>query len=512
MLRKIFTLFIFIGLMPGFGTTVAAQETYDVHIRGGLVIDGTGEKAYEADILIKADSITFIGKLDEKTVNTVKIIDATGKIISPGFIDMHAHGNPLSTPEFQNFLAMGVTAIVLGQDGSSPTGESLKEWFERVEEVQTAVNIAALAGHGTIRRNSGLEKNTVVNERDLEALEKQLKDNLDDGAFGLSLGLEYVPGLYAEAQELERLAKAVGAYDGIVMSHIRSEDDSRISASLEELAGLGKYSKVHVSHLKVVYGKGADRAEEILHKLKNYQDNGIDITADTYPYAASFTGIGIVFPNWAKTEEEWKHAMDENPEILREYLTSKVAQRNGPEAILFGTGKYAGKTLKEAAASEGVSAIDLLLKIGPRAASAAHFVMNVELQDRITVVEEIMISSDGSPTMRHPRGYGSFAKVINKYVVEQDRLPIEKAIYKMSGLPAKTLGISDRGTLAVGNKADILIFNPNEVQDLATFESPHELAKGFHWVIVNGKVAKENDVFSEERNGRVLRKYSELTK
>lgn len=506
MFRNNFILAILIGLAIGFGTTAAAQNPYDMHIKGGLVIDGTGEKAYEADILIKADSIAFIGKIDADTIHAEKTIDAAGKVISPGFIDVHAHGNPLNTPEFQNFLAMGVTSILLGQDGSSPTGKSLNKWFERVQKARPAVNIATLAGHGTIRRNAGLEKNTVVHERDLEAMEKQLKTNLNDGAFGLSLGLEYVPGLYAEAQELEGLAKVVGAYDGIVMSHMRSEDDSKISASLDELAAMGAYSKVHVSHLKVVYGKGAERGGEILNQLKAYQENGIDITADTYPYAASFTGIGIVFPDWAKTEEGWKQAINENPGILREYLSSKVEQRNGPEAILFGTGKYAGKTLKEASASAGISSIDLLLEIGPGGASAAHFVMNVALQDEIAVAKDIMISSDGSPTMRHPRGYGSFAKVIHKYVVEENRLSLEKAIYKMSGLPAKTLGITHRGTLAVGNKADILIFNPSEIKDRATFESPHELAAGFHWVIVNGKVAKEETAFSGDRNGSVLRK------
>lgn len=506
MVKKIFRLTVLIGLLIGFSSAVTAQNSYDLHIKGGQINDGTGEKDYKADILIKADGIAFIGKVDADTIHAVQTIDATGKVVSPGFIDVHAHGNPLSNPEFKNFLAMGVTTILLGHDGSSPAGESLKEWFGQVQEARPAVNIAMLAGHGTIRRNAGLAKNTEVHERDLKTMENQLKANLDDGVFGLSLGLEYVPGLYAEARELERLAKVVGAYDGIIMSHMRSEDDSKISASLEELAALGKYSKVHASHLKVVYGKGVERAEEILIQLEDYQNKGIEITADTYPYAASFTGIGIVFPGWAKTEEEWKQAMSENPGILREYLSSKVAQRNGPDAILFGTGKYAGKTLNEAAASEGLSPIDLLLEIGPRAASAAHFVMNVELQDRIAVAEDIMISSDGSPTMRHPRGYGSFAKVIRKYVAEQDRLQIETAIYKMSGLPAKTLGITDRGTITVGNKADILIFDPNEIKDRATFENPHELAEGFHWVIVNGKIAKEGYVFSEDRNGSVLRK------
>lgn len=491
---------------------VIAQTNWDILIKGGTVIDGTGSDAFKADILIKSDSIAFIGKVNEDSVQASQTIDATGKVITPGFIDIHAHGSPSQTPEFNNFIAMGVTTIVLGQDGSSVTSDSYSEWFKEVEEIRPAVNIAALAGHGSLRIKAGLERDVEVHERDIKEMETQLKQHLADGAFGLSLGLEYVPGLYAEKEELNRLAEVVGNADGLILSHMRSEDDSRIEASITELADLGEHSKVHISHLKVVYGEGEARADEIIKLLQDYNENGVEISADTYPYAASFTGIGIVFPDWAKTESEWQQIMSENPVLLREFLVSKLAQRNGPEAILFGNGTYSGKTLAEAAESEGISPIDLLLRMGPRGASAAHFVMNEELQDKIAISKNIMISSDGSPTMSHPRGYGSFPKIIARYVIEQERLSIEQAIYKMSGLPAKTLGISDRGSIATGNKADILIFDPYKVKDRATFENPHELAEGFHWVIVNGKIAKENNVFSEERNGSVLKKQAGLKK
>lgn len=502
MINKTFKTILLIFLVTVSGK---AQSMWDWHITGGSIVDGTGTEIYHADVLIRADTIGFIGEIDADTIKAASTIDASGKIVSPGFIDVHAHGNPLKTPEFRNFLAMGVTTIVLGQDGSSPAGNSLSEWYEKIAVAGLGVNIAALSGHGTIRQRIDTGK-IPANDRELRRMEKFLENDLKAGAFGMSTGLEYVPGMYADRDELQRLAETVGKYDAVVMSHMRSEDDSMIEASLDELAAQGKYARVHASHLKVVYGEGAGRAEEILKYIESFRQEGIDFTADVYPYAASFTGIGIVFPDWAKTASEWRQAMQERPEVLRRYLSDKVEQRNGPGAILFGSGKYAGSTLEEASEKEGKSAIDLLLEMGPQAASAAHFVMNEKLQDRIVLGENIMISSDGSPTMRHPRGYGSFPKVIKRYVEEQQSLTIEEAVYKMSGLPAKTLGLEKRGTVKTGNAADLLIFDPEEVRDVATFENPHQLAEGFDWIMVNGKLAREEGNFKEERYGIVLKR------
>lgn len=229
------------------------------------------------------------------------------------------------------------------------------------------------------------------------------------------------------------------------------------------------------------------------------------MTADIYPYSASFTGIGIVFPDWAKTESEWENAVRERPDALRSFLADKVKQRNGPGAILFGSGEFSGLTLQEAAEQENQSAVDLLMEMGPEAASAAHFVMDQELQDRLMLGEQVMVSSDGSPTMRHPRGYGSFAKMIRYYVNEKDMLSLEEAVYKMSGLPAKTLGLKDRGFIQEGMKADLLMFDPENIKDRATFEHPHELAEGFDWIMVNGTLVREDREFNGKAEGQVLK-------
>ncbi|HET6528370.1 MAG TPA: amidohydrolase family protein [Balneolaceae bacterium] len=488
-----------------FSNITHAQNNWDWYISGGTIVDGTGAPAYQADILIRGGHIGYIGAVNADTIRAKHRVDASGKIVSPGFIDVHAHGNPMKTPEFRNFLAMGVTTIVLGQDGSSPRPGSLNEWFAQVSEANPGVNIAVLSGHGSIRAKVGVGK-TAPTVQELRRMERLLRSDLEAGAFGMSTGLEYVPGLYADEAELTYLAKIVGEYDAIVMSHMRSEDNAKIETSLDELAAQGEYAKVHASHLKVVYGKNAERADEILSYIDSLRKQVIEFTADTYPYAASYTGISIVFPKWAKTNKGWKNALKERPAMLRTFLKNKVAKRNGPDAILFGSGEFAGMTLKEAALQEGISPVDLLLERGPQFASGAHFVMNQALQDRIVAGKKVMISSDGSPTMWHPRGYGSFAKVIRRYVIEKETLTIEEAVHKMSGLSAQTLGLEKRGVLKEGNKADILIFDLSEVRDVATFEEPHQLAEGFDWIMVNGQLAGQNGEFSKERFGEMLKR------
>lgn len=499
---KLSVLFFAFGI---FGMNSAfAQPQWDWCITGGTVIDGSGEESYQADLLIRGDSIGYIGQVDADTIQVQHVVDASGKVVAPGFIDPHAHGDPLDRPEFHNFLGMGVTTIVLGQDGSSPAVGNLDRWMRKVEETHPAVNIALLSGHGSIRSKINVGKRAPT-QQELKRMQKLLQSDLQAGAFGMSTGLEYVPGMYAGKNELQALAKVVGDKRGIIMSHMRSEDNSEIESSLDELAAQGKFAPVHASHLKVVYGKGADRASEILNYISEFRNQGVDMTADIYPYSASFTGISIVFPDWAKTESEWQNALRERPDVLRQFLKNKVKQRNGPDAILFGSGKFSGLTLKEAAEQENASAVDLLMEMGPEGASAAHFVMDQQLQDRLMLGKEVMVSSDGSPTMHHPRGYGSFAKMIRYYVYEKELLSLEKAIYKMSGLPAQTLGLENRGLLKEGMKADLLIFKPEEIQDRATFEHPHTLAEGFDWIMVNGSLVREEGTFTEKRMGQLLK-------
>ena len=481
--------------------------TIDIWIKNGDIIDGLNQSIKKKDILIQGDKIKYIGWVDTSKIEIKKVINAKGKVVTPGFIDTHAHGNPLKTPKFENFLAMGVTTICLGQDGSSPLTKDINTWMNKVDSIRPGVNIAMFVGHGTLRKLSGTNYKPIPDDSELEVMQNILRQSMNFGCFGMSTGLEYTPGIYAQPEELHALAKVVGSSsNGLIMSHVRNEDDDAIEASLDELIEQGQYCNVHVSHLKVVYGNGKSRAQEIISKLNKQPNSNYNITAEVYPYNASYTGIGILFPTWAKAPNNYQEVKKKRRAELLEFLRNKVTARNGPEATLFGSPPYAGLPLKEVSLQMNKPFEEVLLEdIGPTGMSAAYFVMDDSLQSEFIINPDIMICSDGSPTMHHPRGHGSFAKIIEEYVINRKSIPLELAIYKMTGLPAKTLGIKDRGVIAVGNKADILIFNPEEIRARATYLEPRLLAEGFEWIILNGEVAVSNIIISDQRNGQLLR-------
>ncbi|MEQ9438131.1 MAG: amidohydrolase family protein [Cyclobacteriaceae bacterium] len=483
------------------------DQTYSLLIQGGEVLDGTGTEAFPADVLIQDDTIVFIGKVDTALASIGQTIHAQGKVVTPGFIDMHSHGDPLETPDFQNFLAMGATTISLGKDGSSPDYENLDEWMQQVEDTVPGVNIAMFVGHGTLRMQSGIKYNPRPSEEQLATMGGLLKRNLDAGCFGMTTGLEYVPGFYAPSYELEYLAEIVGEKRKLITSHVRNEDDDAVEASIQELLKQGQYCAVNVSHLKVVYGEGESRAEEILTMLQEARQQGVQVTADVYPYTASYTGIGILFPEWAKPPNQYEQVVATRRDELEEFLRNKVTQRNGPEATLLGTAPYAGKTLAQLAVEYDKPFEDVVIDdIKPGGASGAYFVMNDSLQARFIADSLVMISSDGSPTSRHPRGHGTFARIIEKFVVQDSILTLADAVRKMTSLPAKTMGMADRGVLAVGKRADLLVFDPWQIHETATYENPFQLAEGMECIIVNGQVSVENGQFVGQRHGQVLRK------
>ena len=479
----------------------------DLLIENGRVLDGTGAAPFDADIAVVDDTIVFIGnsRFDATDDRVRRRIDAAGRVVAPGFIDLHSHGDPLSTPDFENFLAMGVTTITLGQDGSSPDVPDLAAWMAQVEEGGIGTNLAMFVGHGTLRNQAGIGLAPTPEAEDLERMLRLLDDALDY-TFGMSTGLEYNPGLNAQAPELDALARIVGANDRMIMSHMRNEDDDALEQSIAELLEQGRHARVHISHLKSVYGQGRERAEELLSLLHSARDAGIDVTAEMYPYTASYTGIGIVFPVWAKTPEQFAVAKETRREELAEYLRNRIEQRNGPDATLLGTEPYTGKTLAELAHEREQPFEDVLIDdIGPQGASGAYFVMNDELQSRLLIDPLVGICSDGSPTGFHPRGHGTFARIIERDVVARELLTLPEAVRKMTSFAADVLRIADRGRLDIGLKADLIVFDPANVRETATFPQPFSLAQGFDVIVVNGRVAREDGAMAVGLHGRVLR-------
>jgi len=482
---------------------------FDVLIENGMVLDGLGNAATAVDLFIRDGEIVLINDFETLSRNNpIEIgqrIDASDRIVAPGFIDVHSHGDPLQTPEFENFLAQGVTTITLGQDGDSPATENIAQWMQQVEAQGIGVNLAMFVGHGTLRDLAGIGREPTPDAESMQRMLEMLDSNLKV-TFGLSTGLEYNPGLNASAEELLALAEVVGRNDRVIMSHMRNEDDDQIEASMAELIAQGEFARVHIAHMKSVYGRGAARAEELLALMQEARDRGYEVTADVYPYNASYTGIGILFPVWAKTQEQFEAAMPERREELAEYLRNRVTLRNGPEATLLGTDPYTGKTLADLERELEMPFEDILIDvIGPQGASGAYFVMNDALQSRLLEDPFVGVSSDGSPTGFHPRGHGTFAKIIEEYVVKRQAISLDEAVRKMTSFAAQALGIEDRGSLEVGKAADIVVFDPAAVRATATYPEPLQLATGFDAVLVNGKLAFHNGVLQSGLNGEVLR-------
>lgn len=480
-----------------------SADMADYAIINARVIDGTASDSYRANVLITDGRISAIDRT-LKTVDAHQIIDATGRYLTPGFIDLHSHGSPVVQGDFKNFIAMGVTTVSLGQDGSSPMTKDLASWIEKANAQGMYANVAMFIGHNTLRRLVATGPVANISDDQLAQMKRILVDNMDS-VFGLSTGLEYSPGLHAREDELIALAKLVGEQNKLIMSHMRNEDDDAVIGSINELMRQGKYARVHASHLKSVYGKGVKRAEEILDVLYQARNDGIEITADVYPYSASYTGIAIVFPNWAKTKEQFALAKKTRRDELAEFIRNKVNSRNGPQATLIGTEPYVGKTLAEVAEQLKKSFVDVLIDdIGPSGASAAYFVMDKDLQDRLIADPLIALSSDGGISSFHPRGHGTFAKLIEEYVVNRGIFTLEQAVRKVTSYPAEILQLQQRGLIKVGYHADLTIFAADNVKATATYSNPHQLAVGFDYVFVNGQIAKYPDRFSEALHGQVL--------
>lgn len=476
--------------LPALSALAAEPATLFREVR---LVDGTGAAPRLANVLVAGDRILGVDAPSAKAT-AARVIAGEGRVLAPGFIDMHSHGDPLED-SYEAFLAMGVTTITLGQDGSGPRlGKDLdpRSWMTAVDRAEIDLNVALLASHGTLRRAAGVPDSVRhVDAAGLARMAAQLDSELKAGAFGLSYGLEYVPGIYSETAELTNLGKVVARYGGVVMSHMRSENDEDIQASIDELIASSLPARPHISHLKVVFGKGEARARELLAFLAEKRRQGIDLTADQYPYEAGYTGIAILFPKWALPPTDYAKVVAERRQELRDYLVQRMTRRGGPGALLIGTRPYAGKTLAQAAAEAGMEYPDFLIKIGPQSGSGAHFTQDKALQDVLLVDPFVAFSTDGGPGMRHPRATGTYAKLIEEYVVRDRKLSIEEMVRKGTGFPANILRLGDRGLVRPGMKADLILFDPARVKARSTYVDPFAKAEGFDLVMVGGKPAYE---------------------
>lgn len=490
--------------LAGCGQRTDTAIPDDLAITGARIIDGTGAPAYLGSVLVKDGRIRAIVREGEAVPDATRRIDAAGRVLAPGFIDLHGHGDPLED-SFENFLAMGVTSVVLGQDGRNPSQTPLPEWLAGVRERGAATHILALAGHGDVRRAAGIPDDTgALDAAQTRAITGVLDEWFALGLHGLSTGLEYVPGVSSSPEEVQALGAVVKAHDGILMSHMRSEDDDRIEDSIRELVSHNPDGRVHVSHLKVMYAKGAERGQRLLDFLDAQRAQGVRLSADIYPYTAGYTWLGIVFPTWALPPADYAEVVRTRGDELRGYLRARMLKRGGPEAILFGSEPHVGKTLAEVAASRGEDFVETLVALGPEGGSGAHFTIDQEMQDLMVESPSTAIATDGGPGIRHPRGSGTYARLIERHVRERGALGLEQAIHKASGLPAQIMQLPDRGTIEVGRYADLVVFDPEAVRERASYIDPAALAEGFDLVLLEGMLVREHGQLHDAHAGRLV--------
>jgi len=488
------------------------KEKFDTIIRNGMIYDGNGGEPYKGDIGINADTIAFIGDLSNASAKNE--VDAKGNAVAPGFIDTHSHHAGSSLFQHRDLIAavsQGITTIIIGQDGGS--NFPLSDFYKKLNDTSVAVNIGSYSGHNALRGSVlGKDYKRFATQQEIDKMKVLLQQDMEAGAFGLSTGLEYDPGIYSSNDEILQLAKVVTPFGGRYISHIRSEDRYFWKA-IDEVITIGKDAKipVQVSHIKLAMHNIWGKADSLLALFDDARKSGIDITADIYPYAFWNSTIKVLFPNRNFNDEK------EADLILKEITL--------PEDIILGSYEvnpaYAGKSLAEIAKLENKTPARMLVELiaridewenkNGRECQENIMATSMSEADIIKLMQwpHTNICSDGSSGGTHPRGYGAFTRVLGKYVNKEKALTMQQAIHKMTGLSAQQMGIKKRGLIKTGYFADLVIFNPETVSDEATVAEPHKLSEGIETVLVNGKIVFENKKTTELYPGKIIKRQSQ---
>jgi N-acyl-D-amino-acid deacylase len=507
-------------LLPFF---LFAQNNYDVIIRNGKIIDGTGNSWYYSDLGVKDGKIVSIQK--NITGTTAKNIDAKGLIVAPGFIDVHAHveTNIFENPTADNYIYDGVTTVITGNCGGS--ADNLQQFFKQVNKVGVSVNIASLVGHNTVRRLAMGEENRFATIAEQKKMEQLVEQAMKDGAVGFSTGLIYLPGMYSNTEEVVGLAKAAALYNGVYASHIRNEEN-KVADAINEAINIGKAANipVEISHFKVNGKSNWGRSKETLALIENARKDGYDVTIDQYPYSASSTNLGVRLPDWAigggwdslqlriKDPVLHKQIIAGMLEQLKKYnfenYSYAVVAYHEADTTLNGksiTEINILKGKKSTASEEAETILDMMQNGG---AQMVYHGMDENDVRYFMKYPYNMVAADGSVEtgkgMPHPRSYGCNARVLRKYVREEKIITLEEAIRRMTSLPAQKFQFKNRGMLKEGMAADIVVFDENEVADISTFEKPHQFSKGFIYVLVNGQLVIDNAKHTGVKSGKVL--------
>ncbi|HET7698041.1 MAG TPA: D-aminoacylase [Vicinamibacterales bacterium] len=515
-----------IALVTAAAAALAQPASYDLIVRNGRVVDGSGSPWYRADVAIRGDAIAAIAPRIE--AGAARTIDAGGRIVAPGFIDIHTHARRglSQVPTAANYVRQGVTTVIEGPDGSSAV--PIAPFFAQMEKLDKSVNIASFLGQGSIRSAVVGNTNRKATAEEIRTMVGMVEQGMREGALGLSTGLFYVPGTFTPTDEVIELARAAGRLGGVHESHQR-DDAARLLDSVNETIAIGEKGGLptQISHAKVVGVGNWGRSVDMLRLVDEARARGVDVTIDQYPYTASSTSVAAaLIPAWVLEggrEATLARLKESGP---REKAKGGIAmmirdERGGgdPKNVQFASCSFdpslAGKTLADLTRARGLAptirnAAEVVMWIVEQGGCQGIFHAMSE-RDLVRILRHpaTMIASDGSVPVfgeanPHPRSYGTFARVLGTYVREKKVLSLEDAIRKMSAFPAGRLGFTDRGLLRPGLKADLVVFDPATVRDTATFASPHSYAEGFSHVVVNGQVVFEHGEMTASRPGRVL--------
>ena len=513
----------------------AQNPQYDLLIKNARVVDGTGSPWYRGDVGIRGDEIATIARrIDAPSTRT---IDAADQVVAPGFIDIHVHAfggasrppTPLpivEVPTADNYIRQGVTTLITGPDGFSPI--PLGPALALVAKTGTVPNVGAFVGHGSIREAVFGSVNRAPTPDELERMRALAREAMRDGAFGLSTGLFYVPAIFSRTDEVVELAKVVGQLGGMHISHIRDEELD-IESSVRETIAVGEQGGLptQVTHHKTIGKTSWGKTAATLRMIDEARQRGVDVTVDLYPYTASATSISAaLMPTWAQegTREQMLARLrdaETRRKVLAATLQILLNGRGGGDARNVMVSRcdwnatFAGKRLDEVARMRGKpgsiedAADTALWLVENGACGGIYFAISEDDIQRVLRHPASMVASDGQVVVfgrasPHPRSYGTFARVLGRYVRDLKIVTLEDAIRKMSSYPAQRLGLRDRGVLRERMKADVVVFDPAAVRDMSTFEQPHQYAQGVSTVIINGQVAFENGAITSARPGRVL--------
>ena len=556
MLTKVLFVLLTISmlLLPVTNSTQTLQ--YDVLIKGGRIVDGTGRDGYVADLAVKDDRIAAIGNLSKATA--ARVIDAQGLVVAPGFIDMLGQSETyvLIDPRAMSKVMQGVTTEITGEGESiGPINErqikeqedflrrfnlavdwrTLDQYFKRLEKQGSGVNLGTFVGATQVREYVIGYEDRQPTASELEQMKELVGEAMVDGALGLSSSLQYVPARFAKTAELVELAKAARQFGGIYATHQRSEGNT-IDASLDEVFEIAKKAQIPVEiwHLKTAYKNNWGRMAHVLNRIKQARDEGLDITADIYPYIAGSTALSASLPPWALEGGTDKMLTRLRDSQLRQRLKKEIAEpqttweniyygSGGPGGVLVGSvvnrelERLQGKRISEIAAEQKKDPLDAMfdLILADNGQTGAIYFMMSEGDMRAAMRAPFVSfctdsgsrATDGplAGSKSHPRGWGTYPRILGRYVRDEKLLSLESAIHKATGAPAARVGLRDRGLLREGMFADIVVLDANKVIDRATFENPNQYPAGIEYVLVNGKVSVDKGQRTAALAGRALR-------